>query len=124
MSQTLIALERKKLVTKETSATDRRNILLNLTDAAYLLLSEEPSYMLERIITGLGEMEIAALEGSLANVLQATLKERGGKMFGVCKTCRFFEEASINGNPHSCNLLNVSLSSEDSNLICVENETR
>ena len=59
----------------------------------------------------------------LQTILTETLRRRGGRPFGACRTCRFFRPDDPDGAPHRCGLLDAPLSAEDSEQICVEQET-
>ena len=117
VSQTLIALEEKGLIEKTRSATDARSTLLSLTAAGQAMLSHDSEAMIARAIdeTGVAPEVAAALEAALSRALAG----RGGKAFGVCKTCRHFRR----GAPaHHCSLLDMPLAAQETLAICAEME--
>ena len=90
VSQTLGALERKGLVAKETDPADRRQVRIALTEAGARLLEDDPIDGLSQATSALPEADRAALSDSLQALLTETLDRRGGRPFGVCRTCRYF----------------------------------
>jgi len=122
VSQTLNALERKALITKTTDPADRRNIHIEITSAGRKVLQRDPIAELDSAIGDLGTTDKAFLSGRLETVLSAMLHERGGRPFGACKTCRYFERRAPKGKPHFCALLREPLSDADGETICVEQE--
>ncbi len=122
VSQTLNALERKGLIRKKSDPADLRNLRLELTARGAALLGRDP---LDGLTTAAGRLtasERRHLSDGLEKTLRAALRRRGGRPFGVCKTCRFFEKNAKDGAPHRCGLLEVPLSAEDGEKICVEQE--
>lgn len=122
VSQTLNALERKGLIAKENDPADRRNVRIALTKAGHSLLARDPVQAMVEAAARLGVTEQRSLAAGLEKLLQEALAARGGRPFGVCRTCRFFQRRAKDGNPHRCGLLEVPLSAEDSERICVEHE--
>jgi len=117
VSQTLIALEAKGLIEKTKSAKDARVVYLSLTAAGRAAHDEDGEVSLARDIDAAGEAGLiaAALEGAL----KAALVRRGGKAFGVCKTCRHHERRN---GALRCALLNENLTAQDAQAICAEME--
>ncbi|MEQ8480984.1 MAG: MarR family transcriptional regulator [Hoeflea sp.] len=117
VSQTLRALERKGLVSERKSETDRRSISFELTDAGEALASAEKE--IDRVIADLPEETSAALEAGLENLLRQLLGLRGGKAFGLCRTCRHHRRKEDGGY---CELLSVDLKPAETTQICHEHE--
>jgi len=122
VSQTLNAMERKGLIRKKTDPTNRRNVHLELTKAASFVLERDPINALSEMTQDLPVRERDAIAVALKSILRTTLRRRGRRPFGACKSCRFFEASGPEGLPHRCGLLCVPLSVEDSELLCVEHE--
>jgi len=122
VSQTLHALERKGLIEKTAIEGDRRSVNIDLTRAGAKLISEDPLRAVEAAIERLPKSARTALSGILHDLLSDMLAQRGGRPFGVCKTCRHFKRRHRRGAPNFCSLLNEPLSAEDSELICAEQE--
>jgi DNA-binding MarR family transcriptional regulator len=121
VSQTLMALESKGLVTKETDARDRRSVRLALTEAGTARLAGDASVDFAKAAAATGDG--AALGDALQRVLASALTQRGGRAFGICETCRHFKQDVHTGSlPHHCALLNEPLAEPDAAAICVEQE--
>jgi DNA-binding MarR family transcriptional regulator len=117
VSQTLIALEEKRLVKKARARADARSVTLALTDKGRRLLRKDGERALAADIDAGGEA--AALAAALEGALTRALARRGGKPFGVCKTCRHFRR---DGETRRCALLEVPLDASDAEAICAEME--
>jgi DNA-binding MarR family transcriptional regulator len=115
VSQTLIALEGKGLIEKTRSESDGRSQSLALTLAGRRALEADPEAALARDIEGSGKAP--AVAAALEDALRLAIARRGGKAFGVCKTCKFFERA---GASRRCALLKEDLSAQDAEAICAE----
>ena len=124
MSQTINALERKGYVAREASETDKRSVNVELTGAGREILRSDPVVNLAGDLkTALGN-QTARFSELLLTVLEQLVKAQGGRMFGLCKDCRHFNDGG-GGNarmPHRCGLLDVALSEPDRNQVCVEQE--
>lgn len=122
VSQTITALERKGLVLKKSSNSDRRNVRLELSKSGLRLLHDDPLKVIQNSCNNLNKASHEKLAQQLNQLLLAMLASREGRPFGVCQSCRYFERNSPEGAPHRCSLLNVTLTDEDSGKICVEQE--
>ena len=122
VSQTLNALERKGLVAKRTDPADRRQVRIDLTEAGARLLERDPVDTVLASTTALSAEQRRDLARSLEALLAETLRRRGGRPFGICRTCRFFRADDPAGAPHRCGLLNVPLFADDCAQICIEQE--
>ena len=117
-SQTLKALARKELIAETRSETDKRSIRYDVTDKGRALL-KDPGSGLTGIIETLPSGTIEALSGSLKDLVQAILEDRGGRSFGLCSTCRHHDKGE---NGDYCRLLEVPLTNSDADEICHEHE--
>ena len=122
VSQTLNALERKGLVRKRAAPGDRRNLMVEVTRAGRELLARDPVEAVSTAAARLSAVERRALSAALESLLAEALRRRGGRPFGLCRSCRFFQRRAKDGAPHRCALLEVPLSGEDSEQICIEQE--
>lgn len=123
VSQTLIALERKGLVTRCQDPRDRRLSRLALTDQGRTRLAAAPESIAAAMLGGLGPDDRETLELVLARMLTGHLAARGHRPFGLCRDCRHFRaRGGGEGGLHHCSLLDVPLSDQDSGAICVEQE--
>jgi DNA-binding MarR family transcriptional regulator len=117
VSQTLIALEEKGLVEKTKGARDARVVVLALTAEGRRMLTNDAERALAAAIDESGSAgEIAAMLGA---ALSQALARRGGRAFGVCKTCRHFRR---DGASFACALLDEPLTTQDAEAICAEME--
>jgi len=117
VSQTLNALEAKGLVEKTKSERDARSSTLALTPAGRAMLANDSEARLARAIDSAGEA--ARVSAALSEALSHALAARGGKAFGVCRTCRHFER---DGADLRCALLEEPLSAQETQAICAEME--
>lgn len=120
VSQTLLVLEKKGLVAKQPDSTDRRVIHLQVTDKGQdLLRTAEPMPLFTQVSANLTDRELTRLEEDLTHLLQRLQQARDWRSFGVCQTCRFFQQEA---SGFRCGLTQEALSQDDSNLICREHE--
>ena len=111
-SQTLKALARKGLIRESRSSSDRRAISYTVTPAAGPHLA--PPDAINRAAAQVGTAE---LEDGLADVLRHILRERGGRAFGLCRSCRHHRSGP---DGRRCALLEVALSDAEAGQICHE----
>lgn len=123
VSQTIIALEKKGLLEKVGSAADARSTNIELTKMGEDILSTDPLIALERRLISTQESS-EQLASELESLLHHLISENSGRMFGQCNTCKYFKKNQNQSkvSPHQCGLLNVPLSANDSEKICVEHE--
>ncbi|XHC13278.1 MarR family transcriptional regulator [Labrenzia sp. ac12] len=114
-SQTLKALSRKELIAETRSDEDKRSIRYDVTQAGRHLLQDPSS--LENVIDALPPDVAASLASSLKALVLTMLHQRGGRSFGLCRTCRHHEARETGGY---CKLLNVPLSPVDAAQLCHE----
>lgn len=124
VSQTLKGLEHKGLIEKEIDVKDRRTKRLALTQEGRQLLKQDPLRSWGDDIETLPKREQEALERSLSTILRSRLAARGRAPFGQCLECIYFASKHEEGEPHYCSLLNVGLSEQNAQQICVEQEPR
>jgi len=115
VSQTVKALERKGLLTRDRDADDGRVFHLRPSDPGRALAEQSlPAKSLAGLADEDGVAEV--VEGLLRSMLAA----RGGVAFGVCRTCRHHEPR---GRGAWCRLLEVRLAAADADRWCKEHET-
>ena len=126
MSQSIIALERKGYVERIPSETDKRSVNVELTDAGRAKLASDPVQKLADELSAALGRQVAELADMLAALLREIIRSNGGQLFGQCKTCRHFvvDGGSTRREPHHCGLLDVGLSAQDSEMICVEQQSQ
>lgn len=121
VSQTLGALVRKGLIEK-TSRSDRRRVDLHLTNAGKDVLADDPVLSVAATAGRIAGESPERLETVLEGLLEALLRERGSRTFGLCRSCRFFEDRNGGASEFRCGLLDVPLNTGDSQKICIEHE--
>lgn len=125
ISQTVKALERKGFITKAEREGEKRSVTLALTPKGAAALVRDPWAHLADAAEDLGGKTRRRLAKGLRELLDAELKRGHHLSFGLCATCRYFREKGRDRDPegpHHCMLLNVPLSANDSQHICVEHE--
>ncbi len=115
VSQTLKALARKGLIEERPDQRDRRRVSYEPTAAGRSAIGMGDD--LDRVLSGLGDDEAATLETALRRLLTGVLADRGGRTFGLCRTCRFHN--SRDGVPQ-CGLLDMVLAPGEEDQICHE----
>ena len=114
VSQTLIALENKGLIQKHPDESDGRLVHCRPTKAGRAIAAEvTPVPTIGELEAGVAEEHAAGLRG-LLSTLQ---RQRGGRTFGLCRTCSHFQREP---RGFRCGLTGEKLSREDSLLHCRE----
>lgn len=119
ISQTLIALEAKGLLDRQTNARDGRSVVFSVTKAGSRFLQTSPVRELATAIDHTGKA--ADLADTLESALRTAIILRGRRAFGTCQTCLHFRRDQSRGaTPHHCALLDEPLREADAVLICAE----
>ena len=124
ISQTLNALERKKLIAKQKNQQDPRKINLTLTSKGAQLIKQHQTIqdLFAPLLDGTAKQQ-AEIEQALETILKTQLARRQGASFGMCETCAHFthnHDPQNKSTPHLCTLLNVPLSDKNKQQICAE----
>lgn len=114
-SQTLRALAAKGMIAEARSDTDRRTLRYDLTPRGREAAGA-PDPLL-RAVTALPEAERSLLDGLLEAVLAGALAQRGGRAFGICRTCRHFAPRGAGGR---CTLIGADLAPAETGQLCHE----
>jgi DNA-binding MarR family transcriptional regulator len=122
VSQTLIALEAKGLISRETDSADARVVRLNLTQAGRALLADGQTSLPQRMLGHLTNVDQLLFMGFVQTMLRTELSKSGGRPFGLCRDCRHFVRDDGSGGQYNCALLQVQLKELDSQKICIEQE--
>lgn len=93
-SQTLIALERKKLIRRRQIQDDKRAVSLDLTGKGQELLRRDPLLNIERSFARLPQSFAPPTELSLAFLADHLRIQSGGRIFGTCTDCENAAPAS------------------------------
>ena len=120
VSQTLMVLESKGLVTKETDAGDRRVIRLGPTPRGLEVLAGAiPGPILRRAAEDLAGPRLEALVAGLRGLLRGIQAANGLRSFGSCASCRFNRRIS---EGYQCGLTGEALAESDLGKVCREHE--
>ncbi len=120
VSQTLMVLESKGLVTKETDARDRRVIHLELTRRGLEVLAGAiPGPTLRHAAADLSGPRLESLVAGLRGLLRAIQAANGLRSFGACASCRFNGQTP---EGYRCGLTGEALAESDLGKICREHE--
>jgi len=122
VSQTIIALERKGLVTRTPSERDKRSVDVELTTTGKNTLLNDPILHLAENIASATKEQAKTTRKLLEKILLQLVEENSGNAFGQCKTCLHFGKnvGATDKDRYFCGLLQIELSEEDSENICVE----
>ncbi|MTI43626.1 MarR family transcriptional regulator [Roseibium hamelinense] len=120
-SQTLKALARKDLITEERSSEDKRRIRYDVSSEGLALLHQHAP--LDHALDAMDCAQREGLEAGLRFLIGDMLRQRGGKTFGICKTCVYHDTGSAIASQHGyCRLLGLPLSAGDPDRICHEHK--
>ena len=92
ISQTLIALERKGLVSKAPRPGQARSVVLALTAEGEAKLRDDPWQQVSAMIEAGGAKTRKRLANGSQKLVARIIKTRGLPSFGSCDTCRYFRE--------------------------------
>jgi DNA-binding MarR family transcriptional regulator len=125
ISQTVKALERKKLIEKSERPGEKRSVVLRMTAAGTEMMAKDPWSALAQSSEALGGKTRRRMEKGLAEMLAQEITRRLDPSFGSCTTCRFWR-ADARGEdargPHLCMLFDESLSDAEASQICIAHE--
>lgn len=124
VSQTVMVLERKGLISKRIDRHDRRSVHIAVTQAGEQYLANDPLHRMREAISILPAQSTFQIVTDLEHLLRARLAIDGGRAFGLCGECRHFRPNDPRGTPHRCALLDEPLNAGDAEKICVEQERR
>lgn len=127
ISQTLIALEKKGLITRRPGVRDRRGVVLDLARAGRAHVAMDPLRELEIAAQSLDPTIQRTLADHLSGLLAAMQRRNRFQTFGMCQTCRFFRRDGApgeRGGPHRCGLTLEPLSEPEILQICREHEPK
>jgi DNA-binding MarR family transcriptional regulator len=125
ISQTVKALERKKLIEKTERPGEKRSVVLRLTAAGSAMMAKDPWSGLAQAVNVLGGKTRRRMDKGLAEVLAQELTRRLDPSFGSCTTCRFWRADAHVGDPqrpHLCMLFDEPLTEAETTQICVAHE--
>lgn len=117
VSQSILVLARKRLVTRQTDERDGRMVRLVLTERAVTLLKDINVVSVWRdALQSASPARVSSAMQVLRQVLTKLQAEAGQRTFGVCATCRHNER--LGPRSYFCALIQEKLSSPEVRLIC------
>ncbi len=119
VSQSLKLLESHGWISRTADPVDRRSVRLALTESGCDRLGDSADSEWQDVINCLSPAQRAEAEATLARLLAEWQRSRGGRTFGVCRSCRHFQAGQ---GEHRCGLTGEALSEADSARICREHE--
>lgn len=119
VSQTLLLLEKKGLISKTADSRDKRVVHLQISEAGKSQLNQAKPLDLFQQASELLQQENNASECEVffMQALSALQKANKSHSFGLCKTCRHFSQHTDGA---VCGLTKEKLSQTDSEKICQE----
>ena len=121
VSQSLLVLERKGLISKRSDKRDRRVIHLELTHVGRRLIDRAwPSARVRDAVGTFSESRREQLEAALRDFLTSLQRAHDSRTFGVCHSCKLFER--LGDGSFRCGLTAEPLSADQSEKICREHE--
>lgn len=128
-SQTVKSLEAKGLIERAPNETDRRGVLLNLTDHGRAILRRDPLRCLEKASDCLGD-ELDTANRLLASLIGRLEETSAQRAFGICEDCTHFcknmaaaTDCDKKDVAHQCGLTGESLSETERSQICVNHRS-
>jgi DNA-binding MarR family transcriptional regulator len=125
ISQTVQALERKKLVEKSERPGEKRSVVLRLTERGRSVMTKDPWSALAQSCDALGGKTRRRMDRGLAEMLAQEITNRLAPTFGSCTTCRFWRADARTEDargPHLCMLFDEPLSESETVQICITHE--
>ncbi|MHB8915812.1 MAG: MarR family winged helix-turn-helix transcriptional regulator [Thiobacillus sp.] len=117
VSQSILVLARKRLITRHSDERDGRVVRLVLTERAQQLLKEISPHTLWRdALQPASPARVSSAMQVLRQVLVSLQAQAGQRTFGVCVTCRHNQR--IGPRSYFCALIQEKLSSPEVRLIC------
>jgi DNA-binding MarR family transcriptional regulator len=123
VSQTIKALEKKGLLSKQVDPKDSRGVALYLTEAGRAVLADDDFNVVKADIAELSDKTRRRFDRALEALLEQARLRQGEPGFGTCLTCRYYREASSGAASH-CMKVNATVSAAETSLICVEQVAR
>jgi DNA-binding MarR family transcriptional regulator len=126
ISQTLISLERKGLISKGPRPGQARSVVLGLTSHGEAKLRDDPWQQVSAMVQESGPKTRKKLAAGSQKLVNHIIKSRGLPSFGSCETCRYFREGGapddVKGK-HWCLLFEEPVTKTEAGKICASHDT-
>ena len=125
ISQTVKALERKRLIEKSERPGEKRSVVLRLTQTGGAMAAKDPWSALAATLDALGGKTRRRMEKGLAEMLAQEIGRRAAPSFGSCTTCRFWRAEGRGDDtrgPHLCMLFDEPITAAETLQICIAHE--
>ncbi len=119
-SQTLIALETKGHVRRTRCATDRRSVMIDLTDQGRELASRDPLDRIRQATAELSHDDCSTLVRAMDHLLRTLQTDRGASAFGTCGDCSHNRSDGAFGETCRCALTGEILATGELTRICID----
>jgi len=119
VSQSLILLARRRLLTRQTDVRDARVVRLALTtEGAELLAGLKVAQAWREAVAEVTPARLGSTKLVLSQVLNRVVERGGRRSFGLCSTCRHIER--VGPRSYHCRLLKAKIRSPETRQICRE----
>jgi DNA-binding MarR family transcriptional regulator len=118
VSQTIKALEKKGLISKQVDPKDSRGVLLCLTDAGRQRLEDDDQQVVKADIAELPDKTRRRFDRALDALVEQARLRQNEPSFGTCLSCRYYREATSTTAAH-CMKVNAAVSVTETALICI-----
>jgi DNA-binding MarR family transcriptional regulator len=123
VSQTLISLEGKGLITRCKKTCDKRQVELCLTEAGQALMTKDPMQTLERTASEMAAELGPQLVKGLSRLLHDLQNRHQVMEFGVCQDCSLFCVSAEPATVSSCGATGEAIPAAETKKLCVNYKT-
>ncbi|MGE0239005.1 MAG: MarR family winged helix-turn-helix transcriptional regulator [Parvibaculaceae bacterium] len=126
VTDSLIALERKGFITRQSDPEDGRALLIHPTEPgrAALMAAQGQMPRMATALAALSRKEQAALLHIMIKMIRALLQDQAMPAQRMCVTCRHFRPQAAPGStkPHYCEFVRAAFGSADLQVDCGEHD--
>jgi DNA-binding MarR family transcriptional regulator len=123
-TDSILSLEKKGLVVKQTSPADKRAVSIMITPDGVAALGHEGSDLAERAVSSLDPTEQEDLLLALIKMIRHLQEQNAIPVQRMCVTCRYFGPFAHPGSdqPHHCHLVDAAFGQRALRVDCREHE--
>lgn len=114
-SQIIKSLERRGLICRAPSATDRRSVVFDLTEAGQAMLAHDPMHDIVGLIRRIEPAESRRFLRTLSHLVVALAGLRAAPPFGSCTDCNHFSPMPGGGY---CGCMAAVMAAEETTRLC------